>query len=513
MSSSPPSASSIVQSRTPLLSLSAPQVAVVQIALFAIVFALLWPTTLSLMQEWADTDFATYTHGYLIAAVSVWLLYRNRDRLACVPLRPSALGCALLVLTGLTWLIVLRAGLQSLHQALLPILLWLTYLAALGRTVALRSVFAVGYLYFAIPLWGEINALLQGGTVVAVDILLRVSGVAAYVYGNMVHLAAGSFEIAGGCSGLHFFIVALAIATLYGEIHRDSLKVRLQLAALAIVAALLTNWLRVYAIIVAGYLTDMQHYLVRVEHYRFGWVVFAAMMIVFFVIARRMPSQDEDSRESVERTESVEGVGLSPVGLVAAIAALAVAPAWNVLAPLQASGAALGRAPTAIAGWRGPDAIGPGETVWQPVFIGADESRLVRYGAGERTVELFTATYDYQVQGRELVGYGNSLTGEQLQIVGRRAVQERRSPLTELVLSSEREGHSLLWYYYAIGERRTTNTLLAQIQYGLASLGGAAPSSVVAWRAKCQNDCVEARRALAEFAAAFDPEYADLSST
>src|SRR5690606_42083039 len=212
-----------------------------------------------------------------------------------------------------------------------------------------------------------INALLQGGTVVAVDILLRVSGVAAYVYGNMVHLASGSFEIAGGCSWLHFFIVALAIATLYGGIHRDSLKVRLQLAALAIVVALLTNWLRVYAIIVAGYLTDMQHYLVRVEHYRFGWVVFAAMMIVFFLTARRMPSQGGESlREGGERTGSVGGHGLSPVGLVAAIAALAVAPAWNVLAPLQASAASPDSAAPAIAGWHGPDAIALSESSWQP---------------------------------------------------------------------------------------------------------------------------------------------------
>ena len=102
-----------------------------------------------------------------------------------------------------------------------------------------------------------------------------------------MHLAAGVFEVAGGCSGIHFLIVSLALATLYGEIGRDSLKVRLQLVALAAGLALLTNWLRVYIIIVAGHLTDMQHFLIREGHYNFGWMLFAGMMVVFFLLARR----------------------------------------------------------------------------------------------------------------------------------------------------------------------------------------------------------------------------------
>ena len=53
----------------------------------------------------------------------------------------------------------------------------------------------------------------------------------------MRHVPAGSLEIAGGCSGLHFFIVGVAIAALYGELNRDSLRTRVQLVALAALLA------------------------------------------------------------------------------------------------------------------------------------------------------------------------------------------------------------------------------------------------------------------------------------
>ncbi len=47
---------------------------------------------------------------------------------------------------------------------------------------------------------------------------------------------------------------------------------------------------------VAGYLTDMQHYLVRVDHYYFGWALFAVAMAVFFLLARGKPPTPPDQR-------------------------------------------------------------------------------------------------------------------------------------------------------------------------------------------------------------------------
>src|SRR5690606_24257028 len=118
--------------------------------------------------------------------------------------------------------------------------------------------------------------------------LLRVVGIPSHFIGNDVQIPAGTFEIAGGCSGLHFFVVALAIGALMGEMRGDDWRGRLKLLLLAGALALVCNWLRVFTIILAGHYTHMQHYLVAQSHYGYGWMVFALAMVVFFVLERRI---------------------------------------------------------------------------------------------------------------------------------------------------------------------------------------------------------------------------------
>src|SRR5690606_30850662 len=102
-----------------------------------------------------------------------------------------------------------RSGIQTGHQVLLPVLIWLAVAGTLGWRAAFVTTFAVGYLYFAIPVWGVVNSLLQSLTTQVVGWLLHLTGVVATIEGNFIHLPVGTFEIAAGCSGIHFFIVAL----------------------------------------------------------------------------------------------------------------------------------------------------------------------------------------------------------------------------------------------------------------------------------------------------------------
>src|SRR5688572_18995847 len=72
------------------------RVAFIAIGSFVAVFALYWPTTLSLFDRWQDTVHRTYTHGYFIVALSVWLVWRARAAYAEAPLRPFLPGAVVL---------------------------------------------------------------------------------------------------------------------------------------------------------------------------------------------------------------------------------------------------------------------------------------------------------------------------------------------------------------------------------------------------------------------------------
>src|SRR5690606_33862058 len=136
-----------------------------------------------------------------------------------------------------------------------------------------------------------------------------------------------------------------------------TLATRLKVIALADALALLSNWVRVYLIILAGYLTQMQHYLVSVDHYRFGWAVVAVVMVLFFVLARRFPVVESCAATSPQR--AAESAALRPSAVALAFAALAVGPVWNSLAAatpakLPAQDELL---PAGAGTWSGPRAV------------------------------------------------------------------------------------------------------------------------------------------------------------
>lgn len=460
-------------------------------------FALLWPTTLSLLSEWEDTNKTTYTHGYLIALISLWMLWHNRANLSAQRSQPNLTALLALAAASVLWLAVFRSGLQLAHQLLLPAMIWLAVCAMLGIRVALACSVAIGYLYFAIPIWDEGNVVLQSATTQMVSLLLRVTGVPAYVEGNNVHLAAGSFEIAGGCSGLHFFIVGLALGALYGEVHRDRWSTRLRLLLLVLGLALLTNWLRVYIIIVAGYLTDMQHYLVRVEHYRFGWVVFAAAMTVFFLIARRLPSEPAAAANPAAATVAPALKQWSMVA--AALLALTIGPLWDVLDPtVSTTLEARNGLPIGLSGWRGPSDAADAD--WRPVFVGADLEQHGRYWRLDATtpsgVDAYVAAYATQEQGKELVSYSNSILGPVQDSVVARSKLEADGPVAEVVGESRQGERWIVWYFYQVGSSQTASGIEAQLRYGVASLFGSPVSRVVALRSRCVPDCDATRREL-----------------
>lgn len=461
--------------------------AVGAIALVVLGFLLFWPTTASLIEQWEDTIRRSYTHGYLIVVMSLWLLWRNRANWSQVEIRPSVVACVGVIAASVVWLIVYRAGIRIAHQALLPAMIFGAFVAGYGFQAARRNWLPFAFLYFAVPLWDAINPLLQSLSSFAVRMMLRAVGIPVFFSGNTFTLPSGSLEIAGGCSGLHFLIVGIAVAVLYGEINRDLWRTRVKLVVLAAVLALLTNWIRIFIIAVAAHVTDMQHYLVTKEHYSFGWMMFVGTMVIFFLIVRRWPMQPE---KSVEAESAPKSGAISWRGAAFAVISLLVAPVWLLADDNTIPKDQLPRLlPTTLDGWSVEAITGDD---WQPVFGGADATQRARYSKGINSVEGYTALYADQHQGKELVAFNNSLTGETLN--ARRRGSAGQGDWMELEATDSRGDRWVLWYAYRLGNDWYQRTLPMQVQYGVKSLISAPLSAVVAFRARCQGeDCAATR--------------------
>jgi exosortase len=282
----------------------------------------------SIHESWTSI-YGPFAHGYVIlglALVLAWRLWRRepppRFETWWPPLVMLAAAAAALWAMELMFL-------NSARQVLVPVIIWAAAATVLGKAAGRALFWPLAFLYFALPQWWVINAPLQELTAEVANALVWVTGVPAYVEGNSFHLPAGIVEVANGCSGLNYLVVALALALFQGLSYIQSWRLRWRLLAAAAVVALLSNWLRVYALILIGYATDMQHYLIRVDHLYFGWVLFLVCMWPVFVYAARL---EHSEAPQVVATPLLTG---EPTGAQIALSPLAVlACALLITAPL-----------------------------------------------------------------------------------------------------------------------------------------------------------------------------------
>jgi exosortase len=464
--------------------------AAVLIAIVLGAFVVLWPSTLSLAERWSDTVTRAYTHGSMIVLISAWLLWRRRGLVATMPASPSWLAFGGTAVLGGVWLVAWRSGVEVAHVSLLPPICAALVATVFGFPILRKLWLPIAYLFFTIPLWDMLNPALQWASAYAVRVLLSLVGIPVYFDGLEFQIPAGRFEIAGGCSGLHFFIVGIAISVLYGEMNNDTRATRFKLIALGVLFALLTNWIRISIIIVAGHLTQMQHHLVREEHYTFGWGMFAGAMAIFFLIVRRWPATAAPPAEPAPAAMPAAPLkGLLLAALAVAAPAIASLADRNVAAPERAAAHAL---PREVPGWHRGDPVASGA----PRFLDADATDSREYSDAGVTVQAFGAVYRQQMQGKELANFENLPFGENVVPASGFALA---GDWLELRVR-DRAGRSwLARVRYRIDDAYFAHLRRAQIAYGLGSLHGDPVSSATVLRARCASDCDAAREALDRF--------------
>ena len=448
-----------------------------------------WRELAARWMEWS----LGYDHGWLIAALSAWLVWRERDVLAVG--RPCWPGLVLVAGAAMAWLVARAADVGIGQQLLLPVLLWSAALTVLGPVAARALAFPIGFLYFAVPVWDVLNPFLQAATTAAAGVLLDLTDISALIEGNDVTIPAGRFVIATGCAGQAFFMTAGALAALYGHLHYGRHTGRkLLLLAVAFAGAMVLNWVRVYIVILAGHLTDMQHYLVRVDHYNFGWALFAVGLVPFFLLARRLGPAGEAGAPVPVGPPAAGRTGRIAAA-VAVLAVMALAPlAWQRAANLSTGDRPLPALPD-VAGWQ----KGPATPSWRPAYVGADAEFGARFRKDAAEVDLWVVSYATQAQGKELVYYANHIAqpGDWRVEATRQATGSE--PARDTVLVDRAGDRRLVRWWYDVGGRRSASDVTAKLHQVLARLAGRPEAALIAFSAACAGDCDAATTTLDEF--------------
>lgn len=487
---------------------SAPSAALALLVLAMLApFALYYGTAASMVSIWNSSE--TFAHGYAILPISLWLVWRRRERFAQIPAVPYPPALLLLAVLGAGWLAGRMGDVQVVMQYCFVAMIPTAALALFGPRLAGVFAFPLLFLLFAVP-FGEVFVdplihLTADFTVWAV----QATGIPVLRNGTRFDLPTGSWSVVEACSGIRYLISSITLGSLYAYLTYSSNRRRAVFIALSVVVPIVANGLRAYMIVMIGHYSSMEH-ATGVDHLVYGWLFFGLIMFIMFWIgsfwrqdeqAAPMPAQ----AQVTARTEPGAGAARIMPMSVAVIALLALWPAFSAVnervnrnpAPVQLAEPGVKLAQ--VGGF--PD--------WQVRYMEPD-ARLARtwqVPGADRPVRLEILYYRNQDKQKGLISSVNRLTGDKdaFHPISSSTRSETAGalalPVRETVLNG-RDGKLLVWQtMWVNGGYLTSNVVgkLRQAQGRLLFQGD--DGALVLLAAPYSDDPDAARAALRAFLA------------
>ena len=451
----------------------------------ALVWLLFWyrDTLKSIIDIWNRSD--TYAHGYLIAPISVWLVWRHRHHLRGIPVRASVLGVLAGAAAGFAWLLGELTSVASVSQfALVGMIVSLIW-AVMGTAVMRAYAFPIGFLFFLVPFGEFLFPTMMDWTTEFVIGALRLFNIPVYAEGRSLVIPSGNWQVVEGCSGVRYLIASVVVGSLYAYLNYRSTARRLIFTAVSVVLPVLANWVRAWGIVMLGHYSDNK-IATGVDHLVYGWVFFGIIMMLLFWVGARW-QEDEAPAPVMASGATGEGAAVSRSNLAWFALALIAVLAWKpVLNELDRRGQ---HGPVQFAELAPPAAWQPVEPsllpAWSPSYSGMRGEYRAAWAKDEHPVGLYVGYYRDQQPGQELINSENRVLiskdpvwkmtsyGDRATHIGTQAATWRSTEM------SSSQGRMIVWHAYWVGGRWTTNDYLAKLYLALTQLRGDGDDSAV----------------------------------
>lgn len=436
-----------------------------------------WGTLEAMAQIWWRSE--TYAHGLIVPPITLWLIWRERHRLAAVQPRPAIGFTFALACLVFCWLLAELTAVNALAQFSIIGIIVLSIMALLGLSISKALAFPLIFLFFAVPIGDFLLPLLMEWTADFTVLALRLSGIPVFREGQNFIIPSGNWSVVEACSGIRYLIASLTVGTLYAYLTYTSLKRRLTFILAALLAPIFANWLRAYMIVMLGHLSGNK-LAAGVDHLIYGWVFFGIVIATMFVIGMRWAEPDGSNQLikqiAADHHQSTQTQWLQTIIIAILIAS---APIYGKYLQQTNASAVVQLAPTANHGsWQ--ESRLP--INWQPRFANPSAEWHSAYSNSEGWVGLYIAYYQNQNYDRKLVTSTNVLvrsSDQQWQIVTSRLVNAAIDGSTLKILESElqenpnsNDGRYTVWQWYWINGHLTRNDIEAKWLSAWAMLAG-----------------------------------------
>lgn len=240
-----------------------------------------------------------FSHGFLVPAFSMFVLWRDRSRLLSLPIKPSSWGLLIETLS-LSVLVVGVLGAELfLARVSLLILIAGLVVTFFGANHLRAVMFPLSFLLLMIPIpaivFNQITFPLQIVSSKIAATALPWLGVPVLREGNVINLPAMSLEVAEACSGIRSLLSLVTLAIIYGYVASSIKWVRIALVIAAVPIAIVANCLR---IVITGILVQYWNP-DKAEgffHIFSGWLVFLISIVMLCLLQQALAWGDDRRR-------------------------------------------------------------------------------------------------------------------------------------------------------------------------------------------------------------------------
>ncbi len=472
-----------------------------------------FPSIKSMVDIWLRSE--TFAHGFIIAPISLWLIWRCRFDVS--PMRPNFQPLLLipLVITGLLWLLSNLVDVLVVQQLAFVTLLILGVCAIVGLKVSRVIIFPLGYLYLMVPMGEELIPPLMDLTAQSTVALIRLTGIPVYQEGLFFSLPSGNWSVVEACSGIRYLIASVTLGALFAYLTYRSMTKRIVFVAFSVVVPVLANILRAYMIVMIGHYSGMT-LAVGVDHLIYGWLFFGVVIFIMFLIGNifKDPDIDSASQAKVRTSDSNDfPVKRSVLGGTSLIFAAMVWP----LVPLFLSSNSELPENFAFMNLEVPDGwidSQPPEWEWHPLINKAymNHKRFYRENSDSDTVGVFISHYVQQDQDAEMVSSLDKWIIPELE--GWRLLESSKVPmrLSQKPITVEQARlfngkHELLvWRWYRVGEYDTASPYVAKLLEAISRLGTNATSARIYVVTPVRESMDDSRKHLQTFVDVLSPK-------
>ncbi len=433
-----------------------------------------YQSILSAVNVWWVSEI--YSHGFFILPIAGYLIWLKRKKLSIAIPEPGYWAIPPLLLSALIYIVGVAGDINLFQHtgvfSILPLTVWLVF----GTSIAKIILFPLLFILFSIPFGEEFIPVLQQITADISVWMLQGIGIPIFRNGLYIEVPNGKFIVAEACSGVRFFVGSAVFGAIYAYISYRNRRRQLTFFGIALVVPIIANSIRVSAIILIGYYSDMK-YATGADHIVYGWVFFSIVIILLVIIgniwADKPSAKNAAPADTTNRVnQSIPSSRSVAMMIVIAIALYMGVFTWSkyIINTKQAF--------IELAATNTNKLESVQDEYWQPKFEGATETKYQVYSLeNDQPVDYFSAYYQFNTPKSELISSRNRIYDPDdwtLKQKNTSRIFIGNSHIDTLIyyLAGSNQEYRIIMYWYEIGNQKTHKKLLVKLYQSVEALLG-----------------------------------------